>query len=68
MRLPFTTKEDLRLNYPYGMFAVPLREVLPNPLLIGHHRKADSGWLHQKRSENLVEPGCAFYDRCWCKP
>ena len=21
--LPFTTKEDLRLNYPYGMFAVP---------------------------------------------
>lgn len=27
-RLPFTTKEDLRLNYPYGMFAVPLREVI----------------------------------------
>jgi len=26
-RLPFTTREDLRLNYPYGMFAVPLREV-----------------------------------------
>lgn len=27
-RLPFTTKEDLRDNYPYGMFAVPLREVV----------------------------------------
>ncbi len=27
-RLPFTSKEDLRLNYPYGMFAVPLREVV----------------------------------------
>ena len=27
-RLPFTTKEDLRLNYPYGMFAVPMREVV----------------------------------------
>jgi phenylacetate-CoA ligase len=27
-RLPFTTKEDLRQNYPYGMFAVPLREVV----------------------------------------
>jgi phenylacetate-CoA ligase len=27
-RLPFTVKEDLRLNYPYGMFAVPLREVV----------------------------------------
>jgi phenylacetate-CoA ligase len=27
-RLPFTNKEDLRINYPYGMFAVPLREVV----------------------------------------
>lgn len=27
-KLPFTTKEDLRVNYPYGMFAVPLREVV----------------------------------------
>lgn len=26
--LPFTTKADLRDNYPYGMFAVPLREVV----------------------------------------
>jgi len=27
-KLPFTTKDDLRVNYPYGMFAVPLREVV----------------------------------------
>jgi phenylacetate-CoA ligase len=27
-RLPFTTKDDLRNSYPYGMFAVPLREVV----------------------------------------
>jgi phenylacetate-CoA ligase len=27
-RLPFTTKEDLRESYPYGFFAVPLREVV----------------------------------------
>ena len=27
MRLPLTTKTDLRESYPYGMFAVPLREV-----------------------------------------
>ena len=27
-KLPFTTKEDLRNNYPYGLFAVPLREVV----------------------------------------
>lgn len=25
---PFTDKEDLRQNYPYGMFAVPMREVV----------------------------------------
>jgi len=27
-KLPFTTKQDLRDNYPYGLFAVPLREVV----------------------------------------
>jgi phenylacetate-CoA ligase len=26
-KLPFTTKEDLRQNYPYGMFAVPQEQV-----------------------------------------
>lgn len=27
-RLPFTSKADLQENYPYGLFAVPLREVV----------------------------------------
>jgi len=27
-KLPFTTKNDLRASYPYGMVAVPLREVV----------------------------------------
>ncbi|MCC7370958.1 MAG: phenylacetate--CoA ligase [Chloroflexi bacterium] len=27
-RLPFTTKDDLRETYPFGMFAVPMREVV----------------------------------------
>jgi phenylacetate-CoA ligase len=27
-KLPFTAKNDLRDNYPYGLFAVPLREVV----------------------------------------
>ncbi|NLB07579.1 MAG: phenylacetate--CoA ligase [Desulfobulbaceae bacterium] len=27
-RLPFTIKQDLRDNYPYGLFAVPLRDVV----------------------------------------
>ena len=26
--LPFTTKEDLRLSYPYDMFAVPLKDII----------------------------------------
>ena len=27
-RFPFTTKEDLRQNYPFGMFAVPMNEIV----------------------------------------
>ena len=27
-RIPFTTKEDLRDNYPYGMFAMPMENVV----------------------------------------
>ncbi|MGI6161687.1 MAG: phenylacetate--CoA ligase family protein [Christensenellales bacterium] len=27
-KLPFTTKDDLRENYPYGMFAVPLSDIV----------------------------------------
>ena len=27
-KLPFTMKQDLRDNYPYGLFAVPLREIV----------------------------------------
>lgn len=44
-KYPFTTREDLRRNYPYNMFAVPLREVvriLPSagttgdPIVVGY--------------------------------
>ena len=27
-RIPFTTKQDLRDHYPYGMMAVPMKEVV----------------------------------------
>ncbi|HJV24851.1 MAG TPA: AMP-binding protein, partial [Aromatoleum sp.] len=27
-RFPFTTKKELRDNYPYGMFAVPMRDIV----------------------------------------
>ena len=44
-RLPLTGKDDLRAGYPYGMFAVPLREVVRvhlssgttgNPSVVGY--------------------------------
>jgi phenylacetate-CoA ligase len=50
-RLPFTTKEDLRQNYPFGMFAVPMNEVIRihassgttgKPTVVGYTR-ADIG-------------------------
>ena len=28
VKLPFTTKDDLRENYPFGMFAVPTRDIV----------------------------------------
>ena len=28
--IPFTTKQDLRENYPYGMFAVPMNTAYPS--------------------------------------
>ena len=54
-RLPFTTKEDLRLNYPYGMFAVPLREVVRihsssgttgKPTVVGYSRNDIKTWAN----------------------
>jgi phenylacetate-CoA ligase len=52
-RLPFTTKEDLRLNYPYGMFAVPMREVVRihsssgttgKPTVVGYTKEDIATW------------------------
>lgn len=52
-RLPFTSKEDLRMSYPYGMFAVPLREVVRvqassgttgMPTAVGYTRNDIKNW------------------------
>ena len=52
-KLPFTTKEDLRQNYPYGMFAVPMRDVVRihsssgttgKPTVVGYSRKDLADW------------------------
>jgi len=52
-RLPFTTKADLREAYPYGLFAVPLREVVRlhassgtsgKPVVVGYTRNDIKTW------------------------
>ena len=52
-KFPFTDKEDLRQNYPYGMFAVPLREVVRihsssgttgKPTVVGYTRSDLQTW------------------------
>lgn len=52
-KLPFTTKDDLRDNYPYGFFAVPLREVVRlqassgttgKPTVVGYTRNDIKIW------------------------
>ncbi len=54
--LPFTTKEDMRSNYPYGLFAVPMKEVLRihassgttgRPVVMGYTRKDLENWMEQ---------------------
>jgi len=52
-RLPFTSKDDQRMSYPYGMFAVPLREVVRvqtssgttgMPTAVGYTRNDIKNW------------------------
>lgn len=54
-RLPFTTHEDLQKNYPYGMFAVPLREVvrlhsapgkMAKPIVVGYTKNDVRAWAN----------------------
>ncbi|MEV5652396.1 phenylacetate--CoA ligase, partial [Nocardia sp. NPDC052254] len=52
-RFPFTTKADLRANYPFGMFAVPRGEVsrihassgtTGRPTVVGYTRRDLDNW------------------------
>jgi len=52
-RFPFLVKEDLRVNYPYGMFAVPREEVVRihassgttgKPTIVGYTRSDIDMW------------------------
>jgi phenylacetate-CoA ligase len=53
-RLPCTTREDLSENYPYGLFAVPLRDIVrilsspgttEKPLVVGYASPDVKLWL-----------------------
>jgi phenylacetate-CoA ligase len=52
-RFPFTTKDDLRQNYPFGMFAVPMGEIVRvhassgttgKPTVVGYTRGDIDTW------------------------
>jgi phenylacetate-CoA ligase len=51
--LPFTTKQDLRDNYPFGLFAVPMSEIIRlhassgttgQPTVVGYSRRDIAVW------------------------
>ncbi|HEY4745663.1 MAG TPA: phenylacetate--CoA ligase [Desulfuromonadaceae bacterium] len=52
-RLPFTTKQDMRDSYPYGLFAAPMEEIVRihassgttgKPTVVGYTRKDIETW------------------------
>ena len=52
-KLPFTTKQDLRDNYPFGLFAVPMSEVIRihsssgttgKPTVVGYSKRDIDTW------------------------
>ena len=54
-KIPFTTKDDLRKNYPFGLFARPMDEVVRihsssgttgNPTVVGYTKNDISMWAN----------------------
>jgi phenylacetate-CoA ligase len=54
-KFPFTTKQDLRENYPFGMFAVPMSEIVRihassgttgKPTVVGYTKRDIDTWSH----------------------
>src|SRR3954466_15546556 len=54
-KFPFTTKQDLRANYPYGMFAVPMDRIVRihassgttgKPTVVGYTARDIDAWTH----------------------
>jgi phenylacetate-CoA ligase len=54
-KFPFTAKDDLRANYPFGMFAAPMDEIVRihassgttgKPTVVGYTKKDIETWAH----------------------
>src|SRR5208337_12930 len=69
-RFPFTTKQDLRDNYPFGMFAVPQSEIVRvhassgttgKPSVVGYTRRDLSIWS-EVVARSLVSAGAHKHD------
>ena len=70
-KLPFTTKQDLRDNYPFGLFAVPQSEVIRvhassgttgKPTVVGYSRKDIEIW-QECVARSLTMAGVTKEDR-----
>lgn len=55
--IPYTTKEDLRDNYPFGLFSVPKKQLVRlhassgttgNPTVVGYTREDLENWRDRK--------------------
>ena len=69
-RLPFTTKDDLRENYPFGLFAVPMDQIVRvhassgttgRATVVGYTRK-DIGIWSEVVARTLISAGATPHD------
>jgi phenylacetate-CoA ligase len=69
-RLPFTTKDDLRENYPFGLFAVPMQQIVRvhassgttgRATVVGYTRK-DIGIWSEVVARTLASAGTTSHD------
>ncbi len=69
-KLPFTTKQDLRDNYPYGLFAIPMTEIIRlhassgttgRPTVVGYSRH-DIGVWSEVMARTLTAAGAGKDD------
>ncbi len=69
-KLPFTTKQDLRDNYPFGLFAVPMSEIVRvhassgttgKPTVVGYTRRDVSTWS-EVMARTLTAAGANRHD------